>query len=450
MLNRILIIGAGKSSPFLIEYLYERRFNLNIDLTVLADKKPDYFVKNFKDLNFIKVNINDSNVLKGLVDKSYIVISLLPPTLHFKIAQICSEVGVNMITASYLDENIKKLHDSFLKNDSFLFMEMGLDPGIDHMSAMKVIDELKITSKILEFESYTGGLIDYDKEENPWGYKFTWNPMNVILAGSDDAYYIENYKKVFVPYTKLFKNIKDINIPGVGYFEGYPNRDSLKYKDLYKLDNIKNLRRGTLRNKSFCGSWNIFVQLGLTDNDFVINNAHKMSHFDFFSMKKFSKDKSSFLRFIQDEYNLENDCDEIKNLKWIGMFSDEKISLSSGTSAEILLHIINKKWTLNDNELDLDQPISDFFPGFYKSGKDTITIRHLLIHESGLSAYHRYFLESKYKGRGDILENIINRRLTYSPGAEYKYSDLGMILLGTILERIGGNNLHALGSKWFY
>ena len=353
MLNRILIIGAGKSSPFLIEYLYERRFNLNIDLTVLADKKPDYFVKNFKDLNFIKVNINDSNVLKGLVDKSYIVISLLPPTLHFKIAQICSEVGVNMITASYLDENIKKLHDSFLKNDSFLFMEMGLDPGIDHMSAMKVIDELKITSKILEFESYTGGLIDYDKEENPWGYKFTWNPMNVILAGSDDAYYIENYKKVFVPYKKLFKNIKDINIPGVGYFEGYPNRDSLKYKDLYKLDNIKNLRRGTLRNKSFCGSWNIFVQLGLTDNDFVINNAHKMSHFDFFSMKKFSKDKSSFLRFIQDEYNLENDCDEIKNLKWIGMFSDEKISLSSGTSAEILLHIINKKWTLNDNELDL-------------------------------------------------------------------------------------------------
>ena len=196
MLNRILIIGAGKSSPFLIEYLYERRFNLNIDLTVLADKKPDYFVKNFKDLNFIKVNINDSNVLKGLVDKSYIVISLLPPTLHFKIAQICSEVGVNMITASYLDENIKKLHDSFLKNDSFLFMEMGLDPGIDHMSAMKVIDKLKITSKILEFESYTGGLIDYDKEENPWGYKFTWNPMNVILAGSDDAYYIENYKNI--------------------------------------------------------------------------------------------------------------------------------------------------------------------------------------------------------------------------------------------------------------
>ena len=116
---------------------------------------------------------------------------------------------------------------------------------------------------------------------------------------------------------------------------------------------IRDRRRGTLRNKSFCGSWNIFVQLGLTDNDSVINNANKMSHFDFFSMEKFSKDKSSFLRFIQDEYNLENDCDEIKNLKWIGMFSNKKISLSSGTSAEILLHIINKKWTLNDNELDL-------------------------------------------------------------------------------------------------
>jgi len=262
-------------------------------------------------------------------------------------------MGVNMITASYLDEKIKKLNSEFIKSNSFLFMEMGLDPGIDHMSAMKVINELKLNYKIEEFESYTGGLINYNKKKNPWGYKFTWNPMNVILAGSDNAYFIKNYEKVFIPYDRLFKSVKDIIIPNVGHYEGYPNRDSLKYKELYGLEYIKTLRRGTLRNKSYCSSWHVFVQLGLTNNNLVINVANNMTHFDFFSMSKKTKNKSFFLKFLYQKFNLNEKSQEIKNLQWIGMFSDEKISLKSGTPAEILLHILIKKWTLNKNELDL-------------------------------------------------------------------------------------------------
>ena len=161
---------------------------------------------------------------------------------------------------------------------------------------MKVINELKLKYKIEEFESYTGGLINYNKEENPWGYKFTWNPMNVILSGSDNAYFIENYEKVFVPYNKLFKSTKNITIPNVGHYEGYPNRDSLKYKDLYGLENIKTLRRGTLRNKSYCSSWHVFVELGLTNNSLVINDVNDMTHFEFFSMNYKIKNSSSFLR----------------------------------------------------------------------------------------------------------------------------------------------------------
>ena len=353
MSKKILIVGAGKSSPYLLEYLYNRRLILDIYITVLADKKPEYFDKNFKDLNFIKTNIDDSNNLKKLIKDTFILISLLPASLHFKIAEICSKMSINMITASYLDEKIKKLNSEFVKNNSFLFMEMGLDPGIDHMSAMKVINELKLKYKIEEFESYTGGLINYNKEENPWGYKFTWNPMNVILAGSDNAYFIENYEKVFVPYNKLFKSTKNITIPNVGHYEGYPNRDSLKYKDLYGLENIKTLRRGTLRNKSYCSSWHVFVELGLTNNSLVINDVNDMTHFEFFSMNYKTKNSSSFLKILYKKFNLNQDSQEIKNLYWIGMFSDQKISLKGGTAAEILLHIISKKWTLNEDELDL-------------------------------------------------------------------------------------------------
>ena len=177
--------------------------------------------------------------------------------------------------------------------------------------------------------------------------------MNVILAGSDNAYFIENYEKVFVPYNRLFQSTKNILIPNVGHYEGYPNRDSLKYKDLYGLDNIKTLRRGTLRNKSYCSSWHVFVELGLTNNSLVINDINDMTHFEFFSKSEKIKSRSSFIKFLYKKFNINEDSQEIKNLYWIGMFSDEKVSLKSGTSAEILLHIISKKWTLNEGELDL-------------------------------------------------------------------------------------------------
>ena len=190
MTKKIVLLGAGRSSSYLIKYLYNNRLQLNISLVIISDIQPK-FLNDYSDIKFMSININDSDNINSIIKNSFLVVSMLPPGFHFKIAKICSDLGINMITASYLDNNIKSLEKSFIKNKCFLFMEMGLDPGIDHMSAMKIINDLKKDSQILEFESYTGGLIKDHYKKNPWGYKFTWNPSNVVLAGIDNARYIE-------------------------------------------------------------------------------------------------------------------------------------------------------------------------------------------------------------------------------------------------------------------
>ena len=265
MTKKIVILGAGKSSSCLIKHLYSKRFDLDIDINIFSDKYSNY-LDSFKDINFQILDINDKNTLEQLINKTYILVSLLPPFMHYNIAKICSEKGINMITASYLDDKIKSLENTFKKSNSFLFMEMGLDPGIDHISAMNTIESIKKRGEILEFESYTGGLIKYDIDKNPWGYKFTWNPMNVIIAGADGATYLSENKKKNIPYNKVFKDLSKINLSNTESYEGYPNRDSLKYKELYNLHGVKTLKRGTIRNKSFCKTWSILIDLGLTND----------------------------------------------------------------------------------------------------------------------------------------------------------------------------------------
>ena len=274
MSKKIVILGAGKSSSFLIIYLYNNRNELDFSLNIASDYRPKY-IDDFEEISFINLDIKDKEKLLKVIQDSFIVVSLLPPFLHFEIAEICSYNKINMITASYLDDKIKTLEKTFVDNNCFLFMEMGLDPGIDHMSAMKMIDKLSVSNKIIEFESYTGGLVKLDKENNPWGYKFTWNPMNVILAGADGANYLKDGVNKSIPYEKIFKDFTSIVIPGEEGFEGYPNRNSLMYKDLYKLKDIQTLKRGTLRHKGFCETWSLLIELGLTSNSKTLYNNKK-------------------------------------------------------------------------------------------------------------------------------------------------------------------------------
>ena len=351
MTKKIVILGAGKSSSYLIKYLYSKRFELDIDINIFSDKYSNY-LDPYKDINFQILDINDKNTLEHLINKTYILISLLPPFMHYKIAKICSEKGINMITASYLDEQIKSLENSFKKNNSFLFMEMGLDPGIDHISAMSTIESIKKRGEILEFESYTGGLIKYDINKNPWGYKFTWNPMNVIIAGAGGATYLSENKKKNIPYNKVFKDISKINLTNTESYEGYPNRDSLKYKKLYNLHGVETLKRGTIRNKSFCKTWSILIDLGLTNNNKVLSNNNNMSYFDFFNYNLKAKNYTDLKDILKLKFDISPNSQEFKNLEWSGFFSDKKFDLKNGNFSDYLLSILKEKWTLDNDDID--------------------------------------------------------------------------------------------------
>ena len=351
MTKKVVILGAGKSSSYLIKHLYSKRFDLDIDINIFSDKYSNY-LDSFKDINFQILDINDKNTLEQLINKTYILVSLLPPFMHYNIAKICSEKGINMITASYLDDKIKSLENSFKKSNSFLFMEMGLDPGIDHISAMNTIESIKKRGEILEFESYTGGLIKYDINKNPWGYKFTWNPMNVIIAGADGATYLSENKKKNIPYNKVFKDISKINLSNTESYEGYPNRDSLKYKKLYNLDGVKTLKRGTIRNKSFCKTWSILIDLGLTNNNQLLSNDYNMSYFDFFNYNLKAKNLNELQDFLKLEFDISPSSQEFKNLKWSGFFSDKKFKLKKGNFSDYLLSILKDKWTLYNDDID--------------------------------------------------------------------------------------------------
>mgnify|MGYP003311624299 CR=1 FL=1 len=351
MTKKVVILGAGKSSSYLIKHLYSKRFDLDIDINIFSDKYSKY-LDSFKDINFQILDINDKNTLEQLINKTYILVSLLPPFMHYNIAKICSEKGINMITASYLDDKIKSLENSFKKSNSFLFMEMGLDPGIDHISAMNTIESIKKRGEILEFESYTGGLIKYDINKNPWGYKFTWNPMNVIIAGADGATYLSENKKKNIPYNKVFKDISKINLSNTESYEGYPNRDSLKYKKLYNLDGVKTLKRGTIRNKSFCKTWSILIDLGLTNNNQLLSNDYNMSYFDFFNYNLKAKNLNELQDFLKLEFDISPSSQEFKNLKWSGFFSDKKFKLKKGNFSDYLLSILKDKWSLDNDDID--------------------------------------------------------------------------------------------------
>lgn len=357
-MRKILIIGAGRSASSLIQYLLHKSTAEQLHLTIgdlsleLAQRKTN----NHPNATAIALDIHNVSQRQAEIQKADIVISMLPAHMHIDVAKDCVTFKKNMVTASYISDAMQSLDEEAKANNLIFMNEIGLDPGIDHMSAMKVIHEIQDKGgKMVLFESFCGGLVAPESDTNLWNYKFTWAPRNVVLAGQGGAAkFIQEGKYKYIPYNKLFRRTEFLEVEGYGRFEGYANRDSLKYRSVYGLDDILTLYRGTIRRVGYSKAWNMFVQLGMTDDTYVLENSETMSYRDFInSFLPYSPTDSVEIK-TRIQLGIEQDDIMWDKLLELDLFNPNKIiGLNNATPAQILEHILNASWALEPEDKDM-------------------------------------------------------------------------------------------------
>ncbi|MCB0686870.1 MAG: saccharopine dehydrogenase NADP-binding domain-containing protein [Saprospiraceae bacterium] len=351
-MKSILILGAGRSATTLIDYLiaHSKVFDWHVRVADIDLELAKRKIRDSKSATAIALNINNERQRQDLIAQSDVVVSMLPPHMHLIIAQDCLRFGCHLLTASYLSKEMEELHQ-MAKSRNLLFLnEMGLDPGIDHMSAMAIKARiLEMGGQISSFQSYTGGLIDRASDSNPWHYKISWNPRNVVLAGRDTASFREEGKVKFLSYHQLFEQFTVIEILGGEKFEMYPNRDSLKYLDTYGLQDAETLIRGTLRHMGFCKGWSVLVKLGLTDPYLTIKPGTFGTYAELLSafLPKTEENMSEHTRICLGI----NDPVVCNQLEWL--FDNTPLPPQEATAADLLQMLLVEKWNLHPDDLDL-------------------------------------------------------------------------------------------------
>jgi saccharopine dehydrogenase-like NADP-dependent oxidoreductase len=357
-MRNILIIGAGQSATSLISYLLDKSDEEELFITIgdISIQAAQKFTSNHPNARGISLDVFNESQLREAVSNSDLVISMLPARFHFEVAKDCLEFGKHLVTASYVSDQMQSLN-SKAKAKGLVFMnEIGLDPGIDHMSAMKIIDRIRESGgKVILFESFTGGLIAPESDTNLWNYKFTWNPRHVVLAGQGGAAeFIQEGKYKYIPYHRLFRRTEFIEIDGYGKFEVLANRNSLKYQSIYKLDDVLTLYRGTIRRVGFSRSWNMFVQLGMTDDSYTIPDSENLSYREYVNLfLPYSPTDSVDLKL---RHTLKIDQDDLMwdKLLELDIFNKEKkIGIPNATPAMALQKILMDKWSLAKDDKDM-------------------------------------------------------------------------------------------------
>ena len=371
-MKKILFIGAGRSASSAVKYLLEHaeandwvlRLG-DMDLTLAIER-----IGNHSRGEAFGFDVLNPAEREREIKNCDIVISMVPARFHVEVVKDCIRFGKNVLTPSYVSNEMKELDGAAKEAGIIIMNEIGLDPGIDHMSAKKILDEIEAEGgEIFQFESFTGGLLAPESENNPWKYKFTWNPRNVVLAGQGGAAkFIHNKQYKYIPYTKLFRRTEFIDIDGYGRFEGYANRDSLKYRSIYGLENIDTIYRGTLRRVGFCRAWDVFVQLGCTDDSYVIEGSEHMTKREYInSFLRYNRHDSVELK-LRHYLKIDEDDTLWEKLEWLGLFDSEPVNLGKdGTPAQMLQKILKDKWSLSDEDKDMIVMWHKF--GYYLNGK---------------------------------------------------------------------------------
>ncbi len=413
-MKQILLFGAGKSATVLIDYLLTNAQKENWKLTV-ADANLQLALDKINNSSFgtaVSFDIMDDDKREKYISKADIVISMLPPALHSKVAKDCIHFSKNLLTASYVDDDIKSMQAE-IENKKLLFLcEMGLDPGIDHMSAMKLIDSIHAKGgKITSFKSHCGGLVAPESDNNPWHYKISWNPRNIVLAGKAGAIFKKNNEIFNVPYASVFENNETVNIPGLQELAFYPNRDSLSYIPVYDLEETSTFIRTTLRYPSFCKGWNYIVKAFLTDED-KSAAAIAVKHISYrewvdksISIHTTAKNFSEFSdQFVKDE-----DKEQVKDMfEYLGLLGKDNIPLTATCSADVLQFVLENKLYLMQHDKDMIVMFHEFE---YEAGGRKSEIRSSLI-VKGENSLHTAMAKTVGLPLGIAAKLILNDTIT--------------------------------------
>ena len=358
--TRLLLLGAGRSATSLIAYLLAHAASENWLLTV-ADAQPAHLAAvlaaHSQYARAVPFEAQDAARLDALVADADLVISMLPALLHPAVARACLRHRRHLATASYVSAEVRALHAEAEAVGLVFLMECGLDPGLDHMSAMQVINELKAQgAQLSAFRSYCGGLVAPESEgDNPWRYKFSWNPRNVVLAGQGPpAQYLENGHLTFIPYESLFARAELLPVPGHGHFEGYANRDSLTYQAAYGLENVQTLLRGTLRRPGYCPAWQVLVRLGLTNDSQRLGNPATLPWRELLASRLPAPVPAGadVAAELAAQLHLDPHGPEMTRLAWLGLFTERPVGLPDATAAQLLEHLLLDKWALGPHDRD--------------------------------------------------------------------------------------------------
>lgn len=362
---KILIFGAGRSSVYLISEM-QKYCECHSGIVTLLDqnlKELPAALKNHAQTQYVEESVGNTTVVNLEIKRNDLVISMLPPSLHVAIAKLCLHHGKDLITASYVSEEMKLL-DAEVRKKGLLFLnEVGVDPGLDHISALDFIDKIKVKgASIKSFKSHTGGIVAEKTPENLWNYKITWNPKNVVGAGRDGAFFLKENQHVEVDYLKVFSAIQPVKMYNESY-DSYPNRDSLKYIDKYNLQEVTGCYRGTLRHEGFCEAWDVFIQLGITDDNKVIQFEENSTRQDFLAFFLNKKSEKSTKAVFLDTLNMTSKNPIFKKFEQLNFFKNSTpLVLLQGTPATILQSILVESWkiTPSDNDMLVMQHEVDF------------------------------------------------------------------------------------------
>lgn len=354
-MKNILIIGAGRSASSLISYLLRQADIFDWKLTVadvdvhLAEEK----IAGHSRGTPLSFDIRNEEQRRSVIGQHDLIISMLPAFMHGDVARDCVDAGKHLATASYVSAEMKKLEGEAIKKGVLLLNECGLDPGLDHASAMKIIDGIKAKGGIVRtFKSYCGGLVAPESNDNPWGYKFSWNPRNVVLAGQGTAQWLDKGRIHFIPYNRLFLQTDRIKTEKYGSFDAYANRDSISYIDIYGLTGVQTMLRGTLRQSGYCAAWNVFVQLGLTDDSSRITQANRLTYTGLLRafLPGYPTDVREGLRKLMGkDWTKETEV----LFDYLELFNERPITLAEGSPAQLLQALLEEKWLLRSGDRDL-------------------------------------------------------------------------------------------------